>query len=399
MTVRARVLSFSQRGDEVRDGFAFIRPRSADEIRAREHRQGESLFVPTHTVVIEGLDDVEAVSRALGHAGIENRRWKDSIILRIGGTAGIRETLARVNGDALDALDRALLAWSRPPRDIELANSRRMPLSKRAHVMGILNVTPDSFSDGGRFFDADAAVKHALRLVEEGADIIDVGGESTRPGAEAIEASEEIRRVIPVVEHLARETTTVISIDTSKAAVARAALDAGAHIVNDVSAGLADPGMVSLVAERAVPVVLMHMRGVPRTMQEAPSYDDAVGEVYGFLDDRARAARQAGIAENKIIVDPGVGFGKTPEHNLVLLRRLRELTCLGYPVLIGTSRKSFIGKTLGGGVDDRLEGTAATVALAVEMGAAVVRVHDAGYMRRVVGMVEAVIRATEGGQR
>lgn len=273
-----------------------------------------------------------------------------------------------------------------------------LALSKRAHYMGIVNVTPDSFSDGGLFFDADAAVEHGRRLVAEGADVLDVGGESTRPGAEPVDAGEEKRRVLPVIEGLARATGVPISVDTTKAEVARAALDAGASIVNDVSAGRFDPDMLPLVAERGVPVVLMHMRGEPRTMQQDPVYRDVVGEVSAFLAERARGARALGVPASRIVIDPGFGFGKTREHNLVLLRRLRELTRLGYPVLAGTSRKSFIGLTLDLPVEERIEGTAATVALAVAAGAAILRVHDVGPMRRVGGMVEAVLHATDAGE-
>jgi len=281
--------------------------------------------------------------------------------------------------------------------DLPLANGTVLRLSERTHVMGILNVTPDSFSDGGRFFDADDALKQGIALAEDGADIIDIGGESTRPGAEPVDAGEEISRVVPVIEALRERIETPISIDSTKAEVAAAALDAGADIVNDVSAGRFDTEMVGFVAARAVPVVLMHMLGEPRTMQEVPAYDDVVEDVAAFLASRAAAALDVGVARNKIIVDPGFGFGKTREHNLELLRNLRRFTELGYPVLAGTSRKSFIGTTLDLPVGERLEGTAATVALAVAAGASIVRVHDVGPMRRVASMVEAVLRATSSG--
>ncbi|TMK55134.1 MAG: dihydropteroate synthase [Actinobacteria bacterium] len=281
--------------------------------------------------------------------------------------------------------------------DLPLANGTVLRLSERTHVMGILNVTPDSFSDGGRFFDAEAALKQGIALAENGADIIDIGGESTRPGAEPVDPGEEFSRVVPVIEGLRERIETPISIDTTKADVAAAALDAGADIVNDVSAGRFDTEMVGLVASRAVPVVLMHMLGEPRTMQEVPAYEDVVEDVAAFLASRAATAMEAGVARNKIIVDPGFGFGKTREHNLELLRNLRRFTELGYPVLAGTSRKSFIGATLDLPVGERLEGTAATVALAVAAGASIVRVHDVGPMRRVASMVEAVLRATSSG--
>ena len=280
----------------------------------------------------------------------------------------------------------------RPPiTDLPLANGTILRLSERTHVMGIVNITPDSFSDGGRFFDAEDALKQGIALAEEGADIIDIGGESTRPGAEPVNAEEEISRVAPVISALRERLETPISIDTTKAEVARAALDAGADIVNDVSAGLFDPQMLPLVSERGVPVVLMHMLGKPRTMQQDPRYDDVTQEVKAFLEERARGALAAGVARDKIVIDPGFGFGKTREHNLELLRNLHRFTELGYPVLVGTSRKSFIGATLDLPVAERLEGTAATVALAVANGAAIVRVHDVGPMRRVASMVEAVL--------
>jgi dihydropteroate synthase len=280
----------------------------------------------------------------------------------------------------------------RPPiPDLPLANGTILRLSERTHVMGIVNVTPDSFSDGGRFFDAEDALKQAIALAEDGADIIDIGGESTRPGSEPVDAAQEMARVVPVIAALRERLETPISIDTTKAEVARAALDAGADIVNDVSAGRVDPRILPLVTERKVPVVLMHMLGEPRTMQQDPRYDDVTREVGEFLRGRAEAALAAGVARDKIVIDPGFGFGKTREHNLELLRNLRLFTELGYAVLAGTSRKSFIGTTLDLPVGERLEGTAATVALAVANGAAIVRVHDAGPMRRVASMVEAVL--------
>ena len=280
----------------------------------------------------------------------------------------------------------------RPPiNDVSLANGRILRLSERTHVMGILNVTPDSFSDGGRFFDVEDALKQGIALAEDGSDIIDIGGESTRPGAHPVAADDEISRVVPVISALRERLDIPISIDTTKSAVAGAALDAGADIVNDVSAGRFDAEMLPLVASRAAPIVLMHMLGEPRTMQLDPTYEDVTREVATFLQTRAGSALAAGVVRDKIIVDPGFGFGKTRAHNLELLRNLRRFAALGYPVLAGTSRKSFIGATLDLPVGERLEGTAATVALAVAGGAAIVRVHDAGPMRRVASMVEAVL--------
>jgi len=267
----------------------------------------------------------------------------------------------------------------------------RLRLSERVHVMGILNVTPDSFSDGGLHADPDSAVEAALRMVEEGADIIDVGGESTRPGAPEVPADEEIRRVASVIGNLREKSRVPISIDTRKAAVARAALDAGADIVNDVSALRDDPALGPLCAERECPVVLMHMKGTPRTMQADPRYGDVVAEVRDFLTDAVSRAEDAGIARELTIVDPGIGFGKTVAHNLELVNRLDELGETGRPVLLGASRKSFIGKTLD--IDspaERLEGTLAVTALGVARGARIMRVHDVKANVRVVRMAEAV---------
>ncbi len=235
-------------------------------------------------------------------------------------------------------------------------------------VMGVLNVTPDSFSDGGRFLDPDRAVAHGLALVDEGADVVDVGGESTRPGATPVHEAEERRRVVPVVEALAPHVR--VSVDTTKASVARAAVEAGATLVNDVSASLH-----AVAAEAGVGWVAMHMQGTPASMQQDPSYDDVVAEVRSFLVARAEAAVAAGVGE--VWIDPGIGFGKRPHHNLLLLRDLPTLVAAGYPVLVGTSRKSFLGTLAGGaGPDDRLEGSVATATLALVAGAAMVRVHD-----------------------
>jgi dihydropteroate synthase len=251
--------------------------------------------------------------------------------------------------------------------------------------MGVLNVTPDSFSDGGLWTDPDRAVRRARRLAREGADWIDVGGESTRPGADPVPLREELRRVIPVVEALAAEGLAV-SVDTMKAGVAREALRKGARIVNDVTALRGDRAMARTCADAGARVVLMHMQGTPRTMQAAPAYGDVVAEVRAFLAARADFALRAGISRDNIFTDPGIGFGKTPEHNLDLLRRLDELVADGRPVVVGTSRKSFIGRALGRGVGDRAFGTAATVAAAVLKGAAVVRVHDVREMADVARM-------------
>lgn len=266
-------------------------------------------------------------------------------------------------------------------------------LNKRTHLMGILNITPDSFSDGGRFVDPDKALSHAIRMAEDGADIIDVGGESSRPGAEPVSIEEEVKRVVPIIEKLAAMISTPISIDTYRAEVARRALDAGAAMVNDISALRMDEGMLSLIAERKVPVVLMHMQGTPRDMQENPQYQSVVGEICTFLRERIQLCLGAGITSERIVIDPGIGFGKTVDHNLEIMKHLSEFKSLGYPLLIGTSRKSFVGKVLGLPTEERLEGTAATVAYAVTQGADVVRVHDVKEMVRVVRMADSIMRA------
>jgi dihydropteroate synthase len=256
-------------------------------------------------------------------------------------------------------------------------------------LMGVVNVTPDSFSDGGLFLDAEAAVAHGRALAGQGAEILDVGGESTRPGAEEVSAGEEMARVVPVVRGLADAAT--VSIDTSKAAVAEAALDAGATIVNDVTALRHDPEIGVLCAQRGAGLVLMHMQGDPRTMQDEPSYDDVVDDVKAFLAERVEAAIGAGVAEDLIWLDPGIGFGKTLDHNLELLRRLGELRELGRPLVVGTSRKSFIGKIDGSAVGDRLGGTIASSVLAAAEGADVLRVHDVAEMAGAAKVASAIL--------
>lgn len=263
--------------------------------------------------------------------------------------------------------------------------------------MGIVNVTPDSFSDGGRHLEPGAAISHGKRLAESGADLVDVGGESARPGSEGVSAREELRRVIPVVEGLAAAGVAV-SIDTAKPEVAAEAIAAGALVVNDITA-LATPGMAKICAETGVGVVLMHMQGVPRTMQLAPSYADVVGEVRDFLIERAGFGVEAGIVAGSICIDPGIGFGKTLEHNLTLLAHLQDLVETGYPVLIGASRKSFLGSLLGGAPPaDRDGATDAVTALAIVSGVAVVRVHDAARARSTALVLDAIVRANRQDQ-
>jgi dihydropteroate synthase len=261
--------------------------------------------------------------------------------------------------------------------------------------MGIVNVTPDSFSDGGRFLAPERAVAHARELVADGADLLDIGGESTRPGARGVSAEEELARVAPVLAGL-DDVEVPISIDTSKMLVAEAALDAGAEIVNDVTALRSDPALAGLCANRGCGVVLMHMQGTPRTMQENPIYHDVVDDVKAFLAERIEFAIGRGIAEERIWIDPGIGFGKTVRHNLELLHRLGELRELGRPLVVGTSRKRFLGSLTGRDVDDRLGGTIASNVLAMRAGADVLRVHDVAEVRQALLVAEAVLAAGSG---
>lgn len=272
------------------------------------------------------------------------------------------------------------------------AGKFRLNLSKRTHIMGILNVTPDSFSDGGLYLDKASAVERALGMESQGADIIDIGGESTRPGAKAISAKEECGRVIPVIKTLGKRLKIPISIDTTKSEVAQRALDCGASIVNDIMGLKKDPKLAKLAKKYNAAVVLMHIKGTPRTMQKSPKYKELIFEILESLRQSIKIAKEAGICDDKIVVDPGIGFGKTAEHNLQILKRLCELKSLGYPVLVGPSRKSFIGKVLDAGVEDRLFGTAASVAVAILNGANILRVHDVKDMRQVARLTDAILK-------
>jgi dihydropteroate synthase len=294
----------------------------------------------------------------------------------------------RVRAALASRLDNYLLS------DYKIAlRGKVLDLGSRTHVMGILNVTPDSFSDGGLYTDTARAVERAREMAVQGADIIDIGGESTRPGAEPLTEEEELRRIIPVIERLAAESTTPISVDTYKASVAKTALKAGASLVNDISGLRFSPDMANVVADHGAALAIMHIKGTPRNMQQNPVYADVVGEVLQYLEEGIEIALKAGVDRGKILIDPGIGFGKTPEHNLTLLNRLSEFRVLGRPILIGTSRKRFIGTVLDiPAPEQRIEGTAATVALAIERGAQMVRVHDVAQMVRVARMTDAIIR-------
>ena len=266
-----------------------------------------------------------------------------------------------------------------------------LEIGPRPLIMGILNVTPDSFSDGGRFLEPDAAVKRAVEMAEQGADLIDVGGESTRPQAVPVHVDEELRRIVPVVEEVRRRLSLPLSVDTTKAEVARRALDGGADVVNDVSALRGDPRMAEVVAAARCGLVLMHCQGTPRTMQVDPRYENVLEEIKQFLLERMEFARSAGIAEDQILLDPGIGFGKNFTHNLTILRRLSELSELGRPVCVGLSRKSFIGQIVGRPADDRLIGSVTAALFAMLQGARVLRVHDVAETRQALAVAEALV--------
>jgi len=268
-----------------------------------------------------------------------------------------------------------------------------LDLTRKTHIMGILNITPDSFSDGGRHFDRATAVEQGFRMVEDGADIIDIGGESTRPGSEPVSVDEELRRTIPVIEELAKKISVPLSIDTYKAEVAQKALDAGASIINDISGLRFDPEMPKVVAKFNVPVVIMHIKGKPKDMQQNPVYEALIPEIMDYFRISIRLAKKFGIREDLMVLDPGIGFGKTFDHNLELLNNLEQLTLLEKPLLIGPSRKAFIGKILGDApATERLEGTAAAVAVSIMKGANIIRVHDVKEMAKVARVVDAIKR-------
>lgn len=270
-------------------------------------------------------------------------------------------------------------------------NSFHFDFLKKTYIMGILNVTPDSFFDGGKYSNTEKAIAQGLRLIEQGADIIDVGGESTRPGALPVKLDEELKRVIPVIEGISRRIKIPISIDTYKAKVAEEAINAGASIINDISGLRFDPQMPHVAAKYKIPVVIMHIKGTPKDMQKNPQYKALIPEIIEYLRICIITAKEEGVEEDKIILDPGIGFGKLPEHNLQIIKNLKEFAPLGKPILIGVSRKSFIGKILNNAPPEcRLEGTAAAVAVSIINGANIVRVHDVDYISKIVKVVDAI---------
>lgn len=281
-----------------------------------------------------------------------------------------------------------------------ICGNRTFDFNHRTYIMGIVNVTPDSFSDGGAFYDPDRAIAHGMELAADGADIIDIGAESTRPGAEPVSEAEELRRLLPVVTELVRRVDVPISVDTYKSGVAAAALEAGAAMINDISGLRFDPELKAIAARHQVPVVIMHIKGEPRNMQQNPHYDDLIGEIVQYLDESIQLSAAAGIDRSKIIIDPGIGFGKRLEDNYEILRRLSEFKHLGCPILVGPSRKSFIGKVLDLPPQERLEGTLAAVTAAILQGADIVRVHDVKQVRRacrIADILAGKAAATESG--
>lgn len=269
--------------------------------------------------------------------------------------------------------------------------SREYDLTNRTHIMGIVNVTPDSFADGGKWYATDAAIEHGIRLTEEGTDFLDIGGESTRPGATPVSVEEELQRVLPVIHELRNRTKIPISIDTYKARVAEKAIEAGAVIVNDITGLHHDPRIATIVSEAGASLVLMHMKGTPRTMQISPSYENLIEDICSYLEGSIGIARREGVEQ--IMLDPGIGFGKTVQHNVEILRNILEFQRYGYPVLIGPSRKSFIGTLLDLPVEERFEGTAAAVAASIVYGAQIIRVHDVKEMKRVAIVIDAIVHS------
>jgi dihydropteroate synthase len=359
-----------------------VQARAAHIIKETMLSKGGECATPRDLLVSEGTQRVDVIM--MGTTVQLQRVIKNLSVQPFG--------LKTLSGQLKDLLQAVL----EPETRILEAGRHSLEIGGRTLVMGVINTTPDSFSDGGSFDTLEKARNRALEMARAGVDIIDIGGESTRPGAEPLPLEEELRRTIPLIESLADQLDVPISIDTYKSEVAVRALSAGAGILNDITALRFDEKLAPLAAERGVPVILMHMQGEPRNMQENPQYEDVVGDISRFLRERAAAAAQAGILPEKLLVDPGIGFGKTVEHNLEILRRIEEFRGLGYPLVLGTSRKRFIGSVLDRPVDQRLLGTAATVAFAIARGVDVVRVHDVEEMVEVVRMADAAAGKNRG---
>ncbi len=393
-TVRARVLDSVAR-DEV---IAELHARGADRDVAEAvvgRGLGRAMLVGPLA-----LEEAQALMRAAQERGETAALAKPagradpsrSEVVLMGSMGQLAAAAQRIGGEVGARMEAARQGFALPAERVVRCGNRELALGRKTLVMGIINVTPDSFSGDGLGGDAGAAVAQGKRMVEEGADILDVGGESTRPGSEPVELEEERARVVPVVEALAAEVEVPLSIDTYKSRVAREALAKGASMVNDISGLHADEEMAGVASEAGAAVVVMHIQGRPRDMQKNPRYADVIGEISDYLEEGIARTEAAGIARERIIVDPGIGFGKKLEHNLEILRRLRELRCLGCAVMVGTSRKSMIGMILDLPAEERLEGTAATVALAVAGGADIVRVHDVKEMVRVARVADAIAR-------
>ena len=382
-----------------RDERARIEEARLEEARRRHHPrvvvwpEGDPKAPQLYSVRLESVSrtDIEAVTRASMDAGCSVLGDDGSVLVT--GSSQALEILAERAEDSL----RGLFALPADTLARFLRRNFRVPLPRgeirigpKPCLMGVLNVTPDSFSDGGRFADPERAIEQGLVLAAAGSALIDVGGESTRPGSDPVPEAEQIRRVVPVIRELARRISVPISIDTQQHRVAEAAIEVGAALINDVSGLDHDPLVADVAARARAPLILMHLRGTPKTMQVDPRYDDLLGEVTRSLRDRVARALAAGVAEEAILVDPGIGFGKTLDHNLELLRRLPELRSLGRPLVVGPSRKSFLGTLTGKPVGERLLGTAAAVAAAALHGAGVIRVHDVAEMRDVVAVAGAI---------
>ena len=352
-----------------------IQCRAANIIKQEMLSKGGEAAVKKDTLLGQGHTDVLLMG-TLKHYRLLIKKLKVQPL-------GLRELADEIQ---------AILNNLEPARQtMQLANGGTLEFGQKTLVMGILNVTPDSFSDGGKFYDKEIAIKHALEMLEQGADIIDIGGASSRPDSEMADEAEEIRRVLPVVERLAREKT-IISIDTFRAGVARACLEKGAHIINDIGRLQLDPDLLGVLVKHQAPVILMHNR---MQFRAGEPYNDLVADICEELEESIEQAVKAGLSADKIIIDPGVGFGKTPEENLAIINRLREFRSLGKPVLLGVSRKSFIGKTLGLEVDERLEASLAAAVMGIINGADIVRVHDVTATKRAALITDAALRAED----